>query len=165
MTGFTVRDAMTGDAAAIAAIYAYHVLHDTATFDTDPPPAEHWREKIGHIVGQDWPFLVADDGAVAGYAYATQFRDRPAYAHTCENSIYVAADRIGRGIGTALLAELIARATASGFGQMIAVISDETVSVPLHLKAGFREAGRMSRVGFKFGRYIDTVYMQRMLDD
>ena len=101
---------------------------------------------------------------VAGYAYATQFRDRPAYARTCENSIYVRAAYHGRGIGTVLIDALLDAAAASGFREMIAVIGGgEPASVALHMKAGFRHAGRMERVGEKFGRLLDTVYMQRSL--
>src|SRR4029079_17856283 len=98
------------------------------------------------------------------YAYATQFRDRPAYAWTCENSIYVRADRIGQGIGRPLLEALIEAARDAGFRQMIAVVGGgEPASVALHLRCGFREAGRMKTVGFKFGKWLDTVYMQRSL--
>jgi phosphinothricin acetyltransferase len=111
--------------------------------------------------------IVAErDGAVVGYAYATQFRDRPAYAATCENSIYVAPDALGRGIGTALLGELLSRAHAARFEQMIAVIGGgEPASVALHAKSGFVHAGRMCDVGRKFGRLLDTVYMQRALGE
>ena len=113
-----------------------------------------------------WPFLVAEeDGAVLGYAYATQFRDRPAYAETCENSIYIAPDHSGRGIGSALMAALLPAAAEAGFRQMIAVVGgDEPASVALHQKFGFVVAGRMRDVGRKFGRLLDTVYLQRALD-
>ncbi len=166
MTGIVIRTAAIDDAPDVASIYAHYVLHGTATFDTDPPSEEHWRAKIADVLDRGWPFLVADSGrAVAGYAYATQFRDRAAYAHTCENSIYVRDGQMGRGIGARLLAQLIESAEAAGFGQMVAVISDESASVPLHARAGFRHAGRMHHVGLKFGRWIDTVYMQRTLGD
>lgn len=165
MGGIAIRPAAKADAEAVAAIYAHHVLHGTASFDTDPPSVDFWRRKIGDIVGKGWPILVADiDGEVAGYAYATQFRDRPAYAGTCEDSIYVAPDRVGRGIGTILLSALIEAAREYGFEQMIAVVGGaEPASVALHAKAGFVEAGRMRRVGRKFGRVLDTLYMQRDL--
>jgi phosphinothricin acetyltransferase len=160
-----IRSASSADADTIAAIYRHHVLHGTASFDTEPPTAEFWRDKIGAILARAWPFLVAEqDGAVVAYAYASQFRDRPAYAATCEDSIYVAPDRIGQGIGTALLEALIDAAAARGFEQMIAVIGGaEPASVALHCKAGFAEAGRMLNVGRKFGRLLDTLYMQRSL--
>jgi phosphinothricin acetyltransferase len=164
-----IRPAAVKDAAAIAAIYAHHVLTGTATFDTDPPAVAFWTDKIETLTGRDWPFLVAEaatanGGEVVGYAYATQFRDRPAYARTCEDSIYVRADHHGHGIGTALLGALCEVAVASNFHEMIAVIGGgEPASVALHAKVGFRHAGRMERVGQKFGRLLDTVYMQKSL--
>jgi L-amino acid N-acyltransferase YncA len=162
-----VRPASFADAPAIAAIYAHHVRHGTASFEVDPPTVEFWTDKIAAVTARNWPFLVAeDDREVVGYAYATQFRDRPAYARTCENSIYIRPGMIGRGIGTVLIEALIAAATAGGFREMIAVIGGgEPASVALHAKAGFRHAGRMERVGEKFGRLLDTVYMQRSLAD
>ena len=160
-----VRAASADDAEAIAAIYTHHVLHGTATFDTEPPTPEFWCGKIGALAERGWPFLVAEiDGDVAGYAFAAQFRDRAAYARTCENSIYVRPDATGRGIGTALIDALLDAAAARGFHEMIAVIGGgEPASVAAHAKAGFRHAGRMERVGEKFGRLLDTIYMQRSL--
>jgi phosphinothricin acetyltransferase len=160
-----IRDATPGDASAVAAIYAHHVLNGTASFDDRPPDTDFWHDKIALVVENGWPFLVAEEGGEAfGYAYATQFRDRPAYAHTCENSIYIHPDRVGRGIGRLLLGELIARAKTAGFRQMIGVIGGaEPASVALHHALGFSEAGRMKSVGFKFGRWLDTLYMQRSL--
>ena len=161
-----IRAANPDDAASIAEIYAHHVLHGTASFDTVPPDADTWRAKIVDISARGWPFLVVEeDGAVLGYAYATQFRDRPAYAETCENSIYLAPDHSGRGIGSALMAALLPAAAEAGFRQMIAVVGgDEPASVALHRKFGFTVAGRMRDVGRKFGRLLDTVYLQRSLD-
>jgi phosphinothricin acetyltransferase len=149
----------------MAAIYAHHVAHGTASFDTAPRSEEETAAKIAQCNAQGWPFLVAEQGgAVAGYAYATQFRDRPAYRSTCENSIYVAPDQVGRGVGTVLLSALIEAAEQAGFRQMIAVIGGaEPASVALHRKAGFVETGRMRSVGRKFGRWLDTLYMQRAL--
>lgn len=165
MAGVSLRAARPDDAEAIAAIYAHHVLTGTASFDTEPPDAAFWREKVSVIDARGWPFLVAEaEGAVAGYAYATQFRDRPAYAATCEDSIYVAPNRLGAGIGSKLLAALIDAARTCGFEQMIAVIGGaEPASAALHAKLGFAEAGRMRNVGRKFGRLLDTFYMQRDL--
>ena len=159
------RSATAADAPAITAIYAHHVRHGTATFDTEAPPVEYWTDKVAVLAARNWPFLVAEDaGEVVGYAYATQFRDRPAYARTCENSIYIRPGMIGRGIGTVVIDALLEAAIASGFHEMIAVIGGgEPASVALHAKAGFRHAGRMERVGQKFGRLLDTVYMQRSL--
>ena len=166
MAPIAIRAATPADAEAIAAIYAHHVLHGTATFDTEPPGIVAWQARIGEIAGRGWPFLVAEAGGdgVAGYAYAAQFRDRPAYAHTCEDSIYVADDRLGEGIGTVLLDALLEAARGAGFEQMIAVIGGgEPASVALHARLGFVETGRMRGVGRKFGRTLDTVYMQRAL--
>ncbi len=162
MADAAVRTANAGDAAAVQTIYAFHVEHGTATFDTVPPDAGFWRDKIAAVAERGWPFLVIEaGGAVAGYAYATQFRDRAAYAHTCENSIYIAEQARGSGLGTRLLGALAEAARASGFEQMIAVIGGgEPASVALHAKLGFVHAGRMRRVGYKFGRKLDTVYMQ-----
>ncbi|MFB9051211.1 GNAT family N-acetyltransferase [Sphingobium indicum] len=158
----TVRNATAGDAAAIAAIYAHHVLHGTASYELVPPTVAETVAKIGRVTGRGWPFLVAYDGAeVVGYCYATQFRDRPAYAHACENSIYVAHDRRGGGIGRALLEALLDAAEAFGFRQMVAVIGGgEPASVALHAACGFRQAGRLTGMGWKAGRWLDTVYMQ-----
>ena len=161
-----IRPATFDDTAAIAAIYADHVLTGTATFDVDPPSAAHWDAKIGGCSARQWPFLVAAgaDGTALGYAYITQFRDRPAYAHSCENSIYVRADMIGRGIGRTLLSALIDAAAVSGFAQMIAVMSGgNPASVALHEALGFEHAGRLRNVGKKFGQLLDTIYMQRAL--
>ena len=162
-----VREAETDDADAIAAIYAHHVLHGTASFDTEPPNTAYWQSRIADTVERRWPFIVAQrENIVIGYAYATQFRDRPAYVETCENSIYVAPDAVGSGVGTVLITALVERAALSGFRQMIAVIGGgESASVALHTKAGFAHAGRMKDVGRKFGRLLDTVYMQRRLFD
>ncbi len=167
MTPPIVREATPADAEAVAAIYAHHVRTGTASFDTEPPPVLFWTEKIGAIVSRGWPFLVAEErGRVVGYAYASQFRDRPAYARTCEDSIYVADGMIRRGVGSALMLELIGAARARGFEQMIAVIGGaEPASVALHARFGFVEAGRMRKVGRKFGKVLDTLYMQRDLSE
>lgn len=158
----TIRSTRLEDAPSIAAIYAHHVLNGTASFDTVPRTEAETAERIAWISEQGWPFIVAEkQGEVLGYAYATQFRDRPAYAGTCENSIYVRPDWVGRGVGRTLLAALVARATEHGFRQMIAVVGGgEPASVALHEKLGFVHAGRMKAVGHKFGRWLDTVYMQ-----
>lgn len=160
-----IRAATPADAPAIAAIYDHHVRHGTASFDAEGPSAADWVAKIENIIGRGWPFLVVDSGrAVAGYAYATQFRDRPAYARTCENSIYIAPDHLGKGVGTRLLAELIDATRAYGFEQMIAVVGGaEPASIALHERLGFVERGRMRDVGYKFGRRLDTVYLQLSL--
>ena len=157
-----IRDATIEHAKALAAIYAHHVLHGTASFDVVPPPPDHFRAKVEAVTAAGWPYLVAErDGAVAGYAYATQFRDRPAYRFTAEDSIYVHPDAMGQGIGGALLDALIERAAACGFRTIIAVIGGaEPGSVAIHARRGFREAGRLHAVGCKHGRWLDSVYMQ-----
>jgi phosphinothricin acetyltransferase len=160
--GLSIRDVREDDAAAVAAIYAHHVLHGTASYDTDPLSAGETLAKIRRIVAPGWPFLVAEkDGQVIGYCYATQFRDRAAYACTCENSIYVHPEWAGRGVGKRLLQELLIRAEQFGFRQMVAVIGGaEEASVRLHASCGFSQAGRLHAVGWKFGRWLDSVYMQ-----
>jgi phosphinothricin acetyltransferase len=167
MSDHCIRPVRPDDSASIAAIYTHHVLHGTATFDIDPPDIAFWSAKIASIAAHGWPFVVAErDGAVTGYAYATQFRDRPAYAETCEDSIYLAPDQLGQGIGSRLLPALAKAAREAGFRQMIAVIGgSEPASVALHAKCGFVHAGRMIGVGRKFGRILDTIYMQRALGE
>ena len=157
-----VRTATPDDAAAVQATYAFHVANGTGSFDTEAPDEAFWRDKVAQVTGKGWPFLVADQhGIVVGHAYATQFRDRAAYAATCENSIYVSDAMRGHGVGRLLLSELVARARRCGFEQMIAVIGGgEPASVALHERLGFVHAGRMRNVGYKFGRKLDTVYMQ-----
>ncbi|WP_346731997.1 N-acetyltransferase family protein [Sphingomonas sp. GC_Shp_3] len=151
------------DAAEIAAIYAHHVLYGTGTFDLVPVSAEDWRGRIADIAANGWPFMVAERaGRVIGYAYAAQFRDREAYRTTCEDSIYIAEDARGAGVGAYLLAALIAAAPTAGFREMVAVIGGpESASVALHTKLGFAEAGRLNNVGIKFGRSLDVLFMQR----
>lgn len=157
-----IRQAKVQDGGAIAAIYAHHVLHGTASFDTVPRSEADTQAKILECLARDWPFLVAiGDGAVIGYAYATQFRDRPAYVSACENSIYIHPDHLGQGVGKALLSALMSFAETCGFRQMIAVIGGgEPASVALHTSLGFEHAGRMRSVGRKFERWLDTVYIQ-----
>lgn len=158
----TIRDAAESDAEAIAAIYAHHVLNGTASYDVDPPPPEFHRDKIRRIAAACWPFLVAEvDGDVAAYAYVTQFRDRAAYRFTAEDSIYVHPNHMRRGVGKALLAALLDRASAYGFRTIIGVIGGaEPSSIALHAALGFAEAGRLRSVGWKKERWLDSVYMQ-----
>jgi phosphinothricin acetyltransferase len=160
-----IRDAEESDAAAVQSIYAYHVLHGTASYDVEAPSVEQMTEKIRWVLAEGWPFLIAiRDGEVVGYAYATQFRDRAAYKFTCENSIYVRADCMGQGIGRALLQSLLERSKRCGFLQMVAVIGGaEPRSIALHAACGFEEVGRLHAVGWKKERWLDNVYMQRGL--
>lgn len=157
-----IRDASESDAEDVAAIYAHHVLHGTASYDLEPPAIEFHRDKIRSIAGEGWPFLVAEaEGAVAGYAYVTQFRDRAAYRFTAEDSIYVHPKMMGRGIGKTLLQALLDRSAEYGFRTVIAVIGGaEPASIGLHSALGFREAGRLNAVGWKNERWLDSVYMQ-----
>jgi phosphinothricin acetyltransferase len=160
-----IRDVTVDDAAAIAEIYAHHVLYGTATYDIDPPSAEETSTKIERITGAGWPFIVVvAEGEVAGYAYVTQFRDRAAYRFACEDSIYVHPERMGRGIGKALITALCERAEAAGFRQIIAVIGGgEPASVGVHRACGFEKVGELHAVGWKKERWLTSVYMQRSL--
>lgn len=163
-----ITPATVDDARAIAAIYAHHVARGTASYDVEPRSTAATAALITEHRAKGWPFLVARDagGRVLGYAYAGQFRPRAAYAWACENSIYLDHAEQGRGIGRALLDALVAAATASGFRTMVAVIGGaEPASVALHAACGFAHAGRLSGMGWKHGRWLDTVYMQRMLGD
>lgn len=161
----TIKPASEGDAAQIADIYAHHVRNGTASFDTEPRSIEATIAKIAECDARGWPFLVCANGdTILGYAYATQFRDRPAYGLACEDSIYVHPDHVGKGVGKLLLSALVDAAEASGFRQMLAVIGGgEPASVALHASLGFEHVGRMRSVGRKFGRWLDSVYMQRAL--
>jgi L-amino acid N-acyltransferase YncA len=163
-----IRDATPDDAPAIAAIYAHHVLHGTGTFEEEPPPDAEVAARIARIqaAGHAW-ILVEEEGRVLGYGYYANFHPRSAYRHTAEDSIYVRDDVRGQGVGKALVAELLQRAEAEGFRQMVAVIGDsENVgSIGLHLSLGFRQAGMLKAVGLKFGRWVDVVYMQKALGE
>jgi phosphinothricin acetyltransferase len=158
----TIRDAGESDAEAIAAIYAHHVLYGTASYEIDPPSVEDTLTKIRYVRTAGWPFIVAEvEGEVAGYAYVTQFRDRAAYRFSAEDSIYVHPEKMGQGIGKALLAALIERSADYGFRTIVAVIGGaEPASIALHDGLGFVQVGRLKGVGFKFGRWLDSVYMQ-----
>ena len=164
--GTAVRNAVPGDAAAIAAIYAPHVLHGTASFEEVPPDAAEVGRRMAAVLDRGWPWLVAvQNGAVSGYAYAAQLNPRAGYRFTCEDSIYLHPDAIGQGLGHRLLAALIAAAAGCGFQRMIAVIgdADNAASVALHARHGFVPAGRLHRVGYKFGRWLDVVHMERTI--
>ncbi|WP_448538408.1 N-acetyltransferase family protein [Sphingobium yanoikuyae] len=157
-----VRSAKLDDAEAIATIYSHHVLHGTATYEMTPPTPQEMAVKIDSVLAKGWPFIVAAiDDQVIGYAYATQFRDRPAYAFACEDSIYIDADHVGRGIGRTLLNALIDAAEVVGFRTMVAVIGGaEPASVALHLATGFQHAGTLKAMGWKMGRWLDSAYLQ-----
>jgi L-amino acid N-acyltransferase YncA len=166
MPNLVIRPAAAADVGAIAVIYAHAVRFGTASFELEPPDAAEMARRQRTIVEAGYPYLVAHaDGAVLGYAYAGPYRARPAYRWSVENSVYVAADAQRRGVGRALLDALIAEAERRGFRQMIAVIGDsaQVASIALHRAAGFRLVGTLEAVGFKHGRWLDTVLMQRPL--
>jgi phosphinothricin acetyltransferase len=161
-----IRAAIASDMDAIANIYAQHVNHGTGTFETDAPDSREIGRRWSEVIARGLPWLVADDdGDVVGYAYAGPYRPRVAYRHTVEDSIYVRADRLGGGVGRLLMPALISAAKACGMHQMIAVIGDSgnQASIHLHRRFGFQNAGVLKDVGFKFGRWLDTVFMQRSL--
>jgi phosphinothricin acetyltransferase len=147
----------------VTAIYAHYVRSGVATFDEIAPDLESWSVKAGSVVARGLPFLVAEvGGKVAGFAYASPWRPRPAYRHTVEDTVYVAPSRLRRGVGRLLLEAVIENCRKAGIEQVIAVIADtgDPASQALHRSAGFTEAGRLSKVGFKRGQWIDTVLMQ-----
>jgi phosphinothricin acetyltransferase len=161
-----IRPAATADIPEIQAIYAHHVLHGTGTFEEAPPSVEEMTGRFHAVVKRGWSWLVAADATgILGYAYFQQFRDRSAYRFTAENSVYVREDVRGQGVGKQLVVRLLADADAMGFRQMIAVIGDsENVgSIGVHSSLGFHRIGLMKAVGLKFGRWLDSVYMQRAL--
>jgi phosphinothricin acetyltransferase len=163
-----IEVASPDDAPAIAELYAHHVVHGTATFEIEPPDAEEIAARMRRLSDAGMPWLVAKgaDGELLGYAYAGPFHARAAYRHTCEDTIYIRHDRLGRGIGTALLAALLDALAARGLRQVVALIAGtEPASIALHAKAGFVEAGRLKSVGRKHGRWIDVLYMQRALGE
>jgi L-amino acid N-acyltransferase YncA len=168
MSDIVIRAAEPADVAAITRIYAHAVRFGTASFEIEPPDEAEMARRQRALLDGGFPYLVAEsDGAVLGYAYAGPYRPRPAYRFSVENSVYVAPDAHRRGIGRALLDRLIAEAQARGFRQMIAVIgdSDQAASIALHHAAGFRLVGTIAAVGFKHGRWLDSVLMQLELKE
>ncbi len=168
MTLPVIRDADLHDLDAITAIYADAVLNGTASYELEPPDRSEMQRRHEALVRAGYPYLAAlKDGLVCGYAYAGAFRARPAYRFAVEDSVYVDTDLRGGGIGRLLLTELIARVTALGFPQVIAVIGDgpgNQASVALHRKLGFEHSGSIRGTGYKHGRWLDTVIMQREIN-
>lgn len=163
-----VRPAVTDDLDAIAEIYAHHVLTGVATFELTPPDADEWRRRFDTVAERELPFLTATlDGQVAGYGYCGPWKTRPAYRHTAEDSVYLAPSALGLGIGGRLLDGLLSECAGAGVRQVIAVIVDSNgaSSLALHRNRGFIEVGRLTAVGYKHGRWLDTLLLQRSLTD
>jgi phosphinothricin acetyltransferase len=163
---FTVRAAVPADLGSVAAICAHYVMTTVTTFEEIPPTPADWQRRLDDLADRNLPFLVADqDGTVTGYAYASPWRPKPAYRYTVEDTVYISPARTGRGLGRALLAALLTGCEQAGTRQVIAVIADTggDASEALHRRLGFTPAGRLRRAGFKHGRWIDTVLMQREL--
>jgi L-amino acid N-acyltransferase YncA len=163
-----VRAAVPADTGPVAAIFAHYVTSSVATFEEVAPTAADWRRRLDDLAARNLPFLVAEaerDRAVCGFAYASPWRPKPAYRHTVEDTVYLSPGHTGRGIGSALLGTLLAGCTEAGARQVIAVIADtgSDASAALHRRFGFTQAGRLSGVGRKHGRWIDTVLMQKDL--
>ena len=169
MAEISIRPAASGDLAAITAIYEEAVRYGTASFEIEPPDEREMTRRFEALRAGSYPYLVAEqDGAnnvILGYAYAGPYRARPAYHWSLEDSIYVATSAHRRGIGRMLLERLIADAEAGGFRQMVAVIGDSANagSIELHRALDFRMVGTFDNIGFKFGRWLDSVLMQRPL--
>ena len=162
-----IRSATAADAGALAAIYGHHVLHGFGTFETNPPSAEAMDARRREMQGHGLPYLVAErDGRVLGYAYASPFRPRPGYRFTAEDSVYVAPDAVGQGVGRAVLAPVITACEVFGLRQLVAVIGDSNnaASIGLHASLGFEHAGVSRSVGHKHGRWVDIVWMQKALN-
>src|SRR5437660_12931712 len=166
MSDVSIRPATPADIPAITRIYAHAVRHGTASFELEPPDEAEMTRRQRALLDGGYPYLVAEiDGSVAGYAYAGPYRTRPAYRYTVENSVYIAPEAHRRGIGRALLDQLITESEGRGYRLMIAVIGDsaQTPSIELHRAAGFKLIGTFEAVGYKFDRWLDSVLMQRPL--
>ena len=161
-----VRPSADADIPAVQRIYAHHVLHGLASFEVEPPSVEEIARRRQAVLDAGYPYFIAERGGeVVGYAYAGPYRSRPAYRYTAENSVYVRPDCVGQGVGGALLRALIPLCEKAGLRQLIAVIGDSgnIASIELHRRAGFAEIGTIRGTGWKFGRWVDTVLMQRPL--
>ena len=166
--GLIIRAAEPADMQRVQEIYAGHVLSGTASFEEIPPDFGEMCRRREAVMDARLPYLVADrDGALLGFGYASRYRPRSAYRHTAEDSVYLDPSAVGQGAGRALLAKVLDLATAAGYREMIAVIGDSgnTASIGLHKALGFRHVGTFNSVGLKFGRWLDTVLMQRALNE
>lgn len=158
-----IRDAATADLPIISEIYRESVLTGVSSYELDPPSAEEMASRFATITGQNYPYIIAENeaGKVLGYAYASAFRTRPAYRYLAEDSVYVAPEARGMGVGSTLLDALMSATADLGIRQMIAVIGGASpASIAVHEKAGFKHVGRLPATGFKFGKWLDTVLMQ-----
>ena len=161
-----LRPARAEDLPAIHSIYAHHVLHGLASFEEEPPSVEELGRRYRDVTGRGLPYLVAEYGIdIAGYGYCSPYRARSAYRYALEDSIYIRHDMTGRGVGKRLLEQLVRQCEALGYRQIIAVIGDSAngASIGVHAACGFLRVGTLRSVGFKFGRWVDSVYMQRPL--
>ena len=168
MSTLEIRPTTPADLPAITAIYEHAVLHGTATFELIPPDLAEMTRRYGVLMEGGFPYFVAAlDGRVVGYAYAGAYRPRPAYRFTVENSVYLEPAIHRLGIGLQLLQRLITECEARGYRQMIAVVGDSANagSIGVHRSCGFQMIGTHPNVGFKFGRWLDTVMMQRALGE
>ncbi|HVZ46279.1 MAG TPA: GNAT family N-acetyltransferase [Ramlibacter sp.] len=164
----TIRPSHDADVPAIAAIYAHHVLNGTATFETTPPSEEEMAARRADVLGKKLPWLVAlEEGKVVGYAYCQSFKPRPAYRFSAEDSIYLDPAAHRRGIGRELLSRLAAHAEEAGLRKLIAVIGDSgnEGSIGVHRACGFSQVGIIHACGWKFGRWLDIVLMERSLGE
>ncbi len=166
--GAVIGPATPADLEGVAGIFAHYVTNSVVTFEVTPPAIADWQCRLDTLTGLGLPFLVARTGGqVAGYAYAGPWRPKPAYRHTVEDSVYLAPERTGQGLGRGLLGELLARCAHADVRQVVAIIADadadSAASIALHRSFGFAHAGRLTGVGHKHGRWIDTVLMQRDL--
>lgn len=162
-----IRTATQADAEALARIYGHHVLTGLGTFEEVPPAPEEMNRRRANVAGHGLPYLVAEDsGQVLAFAYAAPFRLRAAYRYCVEDSVYVASEAVGRGLGKAVLSRVLADCEAAGIRQVVAVIGDSgnAASIGLHRSLGFLDNGASRSVGYKFGRWVDIVYMQKPLN-
>jgi len=161
-----VRSAAQGDLAAIQSIYAHHVLHGLATFEEVPPDVEEMRRRWQDLAGRGLPYLVAvERSEILGYGYCAPYRARSAYRFALEDSVYVKDGHFGKGIGSRILGDLVRICEGLDYRQVIAVIGDSanTASIGLHARHGFLRVGTLRSSGYKVGRWVDTVLMQRPL--